>query len=107
MAQPGGVSDWMPRKSGASCRWWWPASRRPTRRSALDRQDQPGEQPAFQVGQQFEATLVQARDALDDGQAEAGAAGIAARRVEPGEGTLQAIHLVRGNARTVVADFNP
>ena len=47
-----------------------------------------------------------AGDALDDGQPEAGAGGVAARGVEPGEGTLDAFDILRRNAGTVVAYFD-
>ena len=68
---------------------------------------QARQQAAAGVGQQFEAPVVQAGDAVDDGEAEAGAGGVAARGVEPREGAFQAFGFRCRNAGALVADFDP
>ena len=45
-------------------------------------------------------------DLLHDGQSQAGAGGVAARRFEPGKGTLDAFDILRRYAGTAVAHFD-
>jgi hypothetical protein len=69
-------------------------------------QHQARDQAAALARQQFEAAVVGAGDALDDGEPEAGAGGVAARGFEAGEGTLDAFDILRGNAGAAVAHLD-
>src|SRR6267154_3333944 len=55
--------------------------------------------------EQLESAAVRAHHALDDGEAQARAALVAARDFEPGKRLLQAFHFRCGNARAAVRDL--
>src|SRR5260221_12605964 len=61
------------------------------------------ETPAF-AREQLEAAAVRAHHSLDDCEAQARAALVAARDFEPGKRLLQALHFRRGNARAAVLE---
>ena len=50
---------------------------------------------------------MQAGDAVDDGEAEAGAGGVAAGDFQPREGALETLGLACRNAGAAIADFDP
>src|SRR5258708_5106516 len=79
-----------------------------TRRHRLgDSQDQARDEPAaVPAGEKLERAAVGARDALDDRQAEAGAAGTGARGIEAGERTLQPVGFGLGDSRAAVQNLN-
>src|SRR5688572_20878061 len=68
----------------------------------IDRQREPRREAAALARQELQAAAVRLGDALDDGEAEPGAARAAARGVETGEGALQALGLRFRDARTAV-----
>src|SRR5258708_38864190 len=63
------------------------------------------EEPSAFAREQLEAAAVRAHHALDDGEAQARTALVAARDFEPGKRLLQALHFRRGNARAAVRDL--
>src|SRR6266568_1852809 len=69
-------------------------------------QDDAGDQAAALPRQQVEPAAVGPGDAIDDGQPEPGAARIAARRIETGEGQLQPLDVAGRYARSPIGDVD-
>src|SRR5688572_28813880 len=76
------------------------SKRRSSRR--IGGKGEPRSEAAAGARQQFQAAPVRLRDALDDSEAEPGAARAAARGVEAGEGALQPLGLRFRDARTAI-----
>ena len=75
-------------------------------RSVPDRQAQAGDQAAAFSGQQFQASVMGTGDTLDNGQSEAGAAGVGARILGAGERALEAFDFAFGYARSAIEDID-